>query len=325
MSVYLIRRLLQASMVVFFMSAIVFSGIYIIGDPVDLLVSNEASPEELARATKALGLNKPFHEQYFVFLKNALRGDLGRSFVFGVSAVTLIIERMPATLELAVVGMIMALVIGIPLGMYAGLKPHKLSSRGIMAGSIFGFSLPHFWQGMMMILIFSVMLGWLPSSGRGDTVTVFGIQWSFLTWDGLRHILLPALNMALFKMSLIIRLTRAGVREAMLQDYVKFARAKGVSGMRIIWVHVFKNILIPIITVSGLEFGHMVAFAVVTETVFSWPGMGRLIIQSIEMLDRPVVVAYLMITVLFIIIVNLVVDVLYSIVDPRVRLQNLKG
>jgi len=312
-------------MVVFFMSAIVFSGIYIIGDPVDLLVSNEASPEELARATKALGLNKPFHEQYFVFLKNALRGDLGRSFVFGVSAVTLIIERMPATLELAVVGMIMALVIGIPLGMYAGLKPHKLSSRGIMAGSIFGFSLPHFWQGMMMILIFSVMLGWLPSSGRGDTVTVFGIQWSFLTWDGLRHILLPALNMALFKMSLIIRLTRAGVREAMLQDYVKFARAKGVSGMRIIWVHVFKNILIPIITVSGLEFGHMVAFAVVTETVFSWPGMGRLIIQSIEMLDRPVVVAYLMITVLFIIIVNLVVDVLYSIVDPRVRLQNLKG
>lgn len=324
MAVYLIRRLLQALLVVFIMSGIVFTGIYLIGDPVELLVSNEASPEELERATRALGLDKPFHEQYLVFLGNALQGNLGRSFVFGISAVKLILDRLPATLELAVVGMFMALVIGIPLGMYAGLKPDRTSSRGIMAGSILGFSLPHFWQGMMLILVFSVVLGWLPSSGRGETVTVFGIHWSFLTWDGLRHIFLPALNMAMFKMSLIIRLTRAGVREAMLQDYVKFAKAKGLSASRIIWIHIFKNILIPIITVSGLEFGHMVAFAVVTETVFSWPGMGRLMIQSIEMLDRPVVVAYLMITVLFIIFVNLVVDIFYSIADPRVRIKEAR-
>lgn len=325
MSVYLIRRLLQAIVVVFLMSAIVFSGIYLIGDPIELMVSADADHAEIERISQSLGLDKPFYEQYFIFLKKALQGDLGNSFVFGVSAVGLIFERMPATLELAIVGMGMALLIGIPLGMYAGLKPEKPASRGIMAGSILGFSLPHFWQGMMMILIFSVILGWLPSSGRGDTVEVLGIEWSFLTWDGFKHILLPALNMGMFKMALIIRMTRAGVREAMLQDYVKFARAKGISGLRVIWVHIFKNILIPVVTISGLEFGHMVAFAVVTETVFSWPGMGRLIIQSIEMLDRPVVVAYLMITVLFIILINLLVDIVYSLIDPRVSLHKSKG
>ncbi len=324
-SVFLVRRTLQAFLVVLVMSVIVFAGIYMIGDPIELMVSSDADHAEIERATRALGLDKPFYQQYLIFLKNALHGDLGNSFVYGVSAVGLIFQRMPATLELAFVAMLMALILGIPLGMYAGLRSEKPASKCIMAGSILGFSLPHFWQGMMLVLIFSVTLGWLPSSGRGTTIELFGVHWSFLTKDGFAHIILPALNMAMFKMSLIIRMTRAGVKEAMLQDYVKFARAKGLSRRRVVWVHIFKNILIPIVTVSGLEFGHMVAFAVVTETVFSWPGMGKLLIQSIEMLDRPVVVAYLMITVLFIISVNLIVDIVYSIIDPRVRLSQAEG
>jgi peptide/nickel transport system permease protein len=194
-----------------------------------------------------------------------------------------------------------------------------------MTGSILGFSLPTFWVGIMMIMIFAVMLGWLPSTGRGETVEVFGIEVSFLTWDGLKHILMPAINLALLKLSLVIRLARAGTREAALQDYVKFARAKGLSQRRIVMVHILKNILIPIVTVVGLEFGNLIAFSVVTETVFAWPGMGKLIIDSIQLLDRPIIVAYLMIIVIMFITINLVVDVLYSLLDPRVRLQDVKA
>jgi peptide/nickel transport system permease protein len=204
------------------------------------------------------------------------------------------------------------------------LKPESKLSRTIMAGSILGFSLPTFWVGLMMIMVFAVMLGWLPSTGRGDTVLVNGIEVSFLTLDGLSHLLMPALNLSLFKMSLVIRLARAGTREVVHQDYMKFARAKGLSESRLILVHLLKNILIPVVTVLGLELGGLIAFSVVTETVFAWPGMGKLIIDSIHLLDRPVVVAYLMIIVLMIVTINLVVDILYSILDPRVRLQDLK-
>ena len=194
-----------------------------------------------------------------------------------------------------------------------------------MAGSILGFSLPTFWVGLMMIMLFAVMLGWLPSTGRGDTVLLLGVPVSFLSWDGLSHLLMPALNLALLKMSLAIRLARAGVREAIHQDYIKFARAKGLRPARIIRVHLLKNILIPVTTVMGLEFGNLIAFSLVTETVFAWPGMGKLIIDSINNLDRPVVVAYLMITVLLFVLINLVVDILYSVLDPRVRLQDIKA
>jgi peptide/nickel transport system permease protein len=232
---------------------------------------------------------------------------------------------MPATLELAFSALLLAIVFGIPLGMWAGLKPDSLASKSIMAGSIFGFSLPTFWVGIMIIMIFAVILGWLPSGGRGETRDLFGVPVSFLTWDGLEHLVLPAVNLALLKISLAIRLTRAGTREVIHQDYVKFARAKGLRTSRIILVHVLKNILIPVITVLGLEFGSLIAFSVVTETVFAWPGMGKLIIDSINLLDRPVVVAYLMITVCMFIIINLVVDILYSVLDPRVRLQDVKG
>jgi peptide/nickel transport system permease protein len=216
----------------------------------------------------------------------------------------------------------MSVVFGIPLGLYAGLYPDGVVARTIMAGSILGFSLPTFWVGLMLIMVFAVQLGWLPSTGRGATAELFGVQWSFLTIDGLRHLLLPALNLSLFNISLVLRLTRAGVRETLPMDFVKFARAKGLTPARVIFVHVLKNIMIPVVTVIGLELGSTVAFAVVTESVFAWPGMGKLIIDSINVLDRPVIVAYLMMIVLLFITINLVVDLLYTVLDPRVRLES---
>jgi peptide/nickel transport system permease protein len=325
MSVFIIRRLLQSILVVWIMSLIVFVGVNIVGDPVDMLINPEADQAEIERFIRDLGLDRPLHEQYWYFVLNALKGDLGNSFIFNQPALKLIIQRIPATFELAIVALLMAVVIGIPLGVYAGLKPDTRTSKTIMATSILGFSLPTFWVGLMMIMVFAVMLGWLPSFGRGETELLFGIEFSFLTMDGLAHLLLPALNLSLFKMSLVIRLARAGTREVVHQDYIKFARAKGLSQNRIIFVHLMKNIMIPVVTVLGLEFGGLIAFSVVTETVFSWPGMGKLIIDALHNLDRPVVVAYLMIIVLIFVVINLVVDVLYSILDPRVRLQDLKG
>jgi peptide/nickel transport system permease protein len=322
MSVYLMRRLLQAALVMLAMSIIVFVGVYAIGDPIEILISPDADQMERERAIKALGLDLPLYQQYLSFLFNALRGDLGRSFVFNEPALRLILQRMPATLELAFGATFMALLVGLPLGLYAGLRPHSPGSKAIMAGSILGFSLPTFWVGLMLIMVFAVQLGWLPSTGRGETVEVAGMRWSFLTWDGLRHLAMPALNLALFKISLVIRLTRAGVRETMLMDYVKFARAKGLSNNRVTFVHVFKNIMIPVVTVVGLELGSTIAFSVVTESVFAWPGMGKLIIDSINVLDRPVIVAYLMVIVMMFITINLLVDLSYSALDPRVRLEN---
>jgi peptide/nickel transport system permease protein len=320
-TLYLLRRCLQASGVMLVMSVLVFVGVYAIGDPVEILISPEADQIERERAIRALGLDLPLWQQYLVFLKNALHGDLGRSFVFNEPALKLILDRMPATLELAFGATFVALLVGLPLGLYAGLRPNGALARGIMAGSILGFSLPTFWVGLMLIMVFAVQLGWLPSTGRGDTVDVLGTRWSFLTWDGLRHLAMPAFNLALFKISLVIRLTRAGVREAMLMDYVKFARAKGLHPSRIVLVHVLKNIMIPVITVVGLEFGGTIAFSVVTESIFAWPGMGKLIIDSINVLDRPVIVAYLMLIVLMFIVINLLVDLTYTALDPRVRLE----
>jgi peptide/nickel transport system permease protein len=316
---------MQSSMVILAMSVIVFFGVNVIGNPVDILINPEFDQEELERAIKALGLDLPLWQQYLVFVKNAFQGDFGKSFVFGQPALMLIIQRIPATLELAFSALIMSIIIGIPLGLFAGLKPESPVSKTIMGGSILGFSLPTFWVGIMMIMIFAVVLGVLPSTGRGQTVTVMGLELSFLTWDGLKHLLMPAFNLALLKISLVIRLTRAGTREVVLQDYVKFARAKGLSSRRVIFVHVLKNILIPVVTVVGLELGNLIAFSVVTETVFAWPGMGKLIIDSILLLDRPIIVAYLMIVVFMFVTINLVVDILYSVLDPRVRLQDIKA
>jgi peptide/nickel transport system permease protein len=319
MIAWTIRRIFQACFVVLAMTVIVFVGVHVIGNPVDILISPEADQAERARIIASMGLDQPLWRQYAYFLYDALHGDLGRSFVFNEPALQLIAQRMPATLELAVTAVLFSVLFGVPLGLYAGLKPDGFLGRSIMAGSILGFSLPSFWVGLMLIMVFAVELGWLPSTGRGQTVTVFGIPWSFLTWDGLRHMLMPALNLSLYNISLILRLSRAGVREVLPMDFVKFARAKGLSTSRVIFVHVLKNIMIPIVTVLGLELGSTIAFAVVTETVFAWPGMGKLIIDSINVLDRPVIVAYLMMIVLLFITINLIVDILYMILDPRVR------
>jgi peptide/nickel transport system permease protein len=225
-----------------------------------------------------------------------------------------------------VVALAIAVLFGIPLGTWAGLRPDSIVSKTVMTGSILGFSLPTFWVGIMMILLFAVVLGWLPSTGRSDEITtVLGFPTTLLSADGWAHILMPAVNLALFKLSLVTRLARAGAREVVHQDYIKFARAKGLSESRVILVHVMKNILIPVVTVLGLEFGGLVAFSVVTETVFAWPGIGKLLIESIGFLDRPVIVAYLMIIVLIFVFLNLVVDIAYSFLDPRVRLQDMKS
>jgi peptide/nickel transport system permease protein len=325
MLVYIIRRSLQSLLVLVAMSLLVFAGVYAIGNPVDILINPQAEQLERERAIAELGLDRPLPEQYATFIRGALSGDLGRSFVHSTPALSLIVERMPATLELATAAMLIAVLLGIPLGLWAGVKPDSAGGRAIMAGSILGFSLPTFWVGLMLIMVFSVMLGWLPSNGRGPTSELLGVPVSFLSLEGWRHLALPATNLALFKLALLIRLTRAGTREALLQDYVKFARAKGLSNARVILVHVLSNILIPIVTVIGLEFGSVIAFAIVTESVFAWPGMGKLLIDSINTLDRPVIVAYLLVIVAIFIVINLAVDILYSVLDPRVRLAEAKG
>ncbi len=321
---FVVRRLMQSVLVIWVMSVIVFAGVFVVGNPVDILISMEADQADRDRLVERLGLDKPVHVQYFNFLKNAVRGDLGQSFVQGVPAVGLVFEKMPATLELAMAAMLIAVALGIPLGLWAGLKPDSFAAKAIMTGSILGFSLPTFWVGLMLIMVFAVQLGWLPAGGRGPTTSFLGLQLSILSVEGWRHLALPALNLALFKLSLITRLTRAGTREALTQDYVKFARAKGLSPTRVVGVHVLKNIMIPIVTVVALEFGALIAFAVVTETIFAWPGMGKLIIDSINLLDRPVVVAYLLIIVSLFIVINLLVDIAYSVLDPRVRLGSLE-
>jgi peptide/nickel transport system permease protein len=318
---YLLRRLGQTAFVLFITSALVFGGLYLVGDPVEMLVNPSADQEEKARAAAALGLDKPVLEQYWLFVKGAASGDLGKSFVFGRPALEVILERMPATLELALLAMVLSVGLGIPLGLFCGLYPEKTLSKAIMAGSILGFSLPTFWVGLVLIMVFAVQLGWLPSTGRGPTMEIFGISISILSLQGLKYAFLPALNLALFKLSLIIRLTRAQVREQSLLDYIRFARAKGLPARRVIGVHLMKNILIPLVTVIGLELGSVIAFAVVTETIFAWPGMGKLVIDSIFQLDRPVVVAYLLVIVFMFILINLVVDLLYAALDPRVRLE----
>jgi len=322
MTVFIIRRLVQSSFVLLVTSLLVFVGIYAIGNPIEILVPADASQAEIAQAVQSLGLDRPLWQQYLTFLGNALHGDLGRSFVFNQPSISLIFERLPATLELAFVALLLSLVVGIPLGVLSGLKAGSGFDRTVMTGSILGFSLPSFWQGMMLIMVFSVMLGWLPSTGRGATGEILGLHTSLATWDGFTHLILPAINLSLFNVSLIIRLTRSGMRETLPLDFVKFARAKGLTERRVIFVHVLKTILIPIVTVIGMEFGSLIAFATVTETIFAWPGVGKLIIDSIMRLDRPVIVAYLLIVVMMFIVINLVVDILYSVLDPRVRLSD---
>ncbi|CUI29205.1 ABC transporter permease [Achromobacter xylosoxidans] len=321
MTAWLLRRMAQAAVVVFLMTLIVFVGLHAIGNPVDILIGQDVDQVDRARIIAELGLDKPLWQQYLGFLNGALHGNLGNSFVYNIPAVELVIQRLPATLELAIAALLLAVIIGLPLGLLAGLYPDSRFSKLVMAGSIVGFSLPTFWVALMLIMTFSVSLGWLPASGRGQTAEFLGFQWSWLTADGWRHLILPALNLSLFKISLVIRLTRAGVRDVMPLDFVKFARAKGLSPFRVVCVHVLRNTMIPLVTVLGLELGSTIAFAVITESIFAWPGAGKLILDSLNALDRPVIVAYLIVVVCLFVTLNLIVDILYKVLDPRVRLE----
>ena len=319
MLAYAIARLAQAFVVMMIISALVFAGVYAIGNPIDVLISPDATQQIREQAIRAYGLDQPLWKQYLDFLGRLARGDFGRSFLFNMPVLDLIFSRLPATLELTLAAVIGATALGVPLGVYAGYRPDSALSKAIMAISVLGFSVPTFWIGLVLILVFAVTLGWLPAGGRGATATLFGVEWSFLTLEGLRHLFLPALNLSLFKFAMMVRLSRAGTRELMLTDTIKFARAAGESEATILRRHVLKLISIPIVTVFGLEFGSTLAFAVVTETIFSWPGVGKLIIDSISTLDRPVMVAYLMLVALLFIVINLTVDLSYAALDPRLR------
>jgi peptide/nickel transport system permease protein len=322
---FIVRRSLQAGLVLLVVSVLVFIGVYAVGNPADILVNPQADAQERERASAALGLDRPLWTQYPLFLSAALHGDLGRSFVHNAPALGLVLERLPATLELAVAAMLIAIVLGVPLGLWAGLAPETAAGRTIAAGSTLGVSLPTFWAGLLLIMVFSVLLGWLPANGRGPTTLLLGVPVSFLSLAGWRHLLLPATSLALFELALLIRLTRAGTREALRAGYVKFARAKGLANARVIGVHVLRNIVLPIVTVIGLEFASVIGFTIVTESIFAWPGVGKLLIDSINLLDRPTIVAYLLVTVFLFIVINLIVDIVCAAFDPRVRLSDAKG
>jgi peptide/nickel transport system permease protein len=285
---------------------------YKAGDPVELLLPPDATQQDAIELRHNLGLDKPFFAQYTIFLKNAVKGDIGKSFIYGQSSLEVVFERLPATLQLAITAMIISILLGIPLGVISAVNPKSFISKFIMFFSLFGISVPVFWTGMVLVLIFSVSLGILPSSGKGDEL---------LSLDWFKHIILPATTLSLYQLALIIRLTRTGMMEVMLQDYIKLAKAKGVPRKIVIFLHALKNTLIPVITVIGIQFGQLIAFTIVTETIFAWPGTGKLIIDSIQNLDRPVVVAYLLVVSLIFIGINFLVDILYTFIDPRVRVK----
>lgn len=316
---FLVGRLLQALLVMLAISALVFAGVYAVGNPIDVLIGPDATQEIRAQTIARYGLDQPLWQQYLVFLGRLLRGDLGQSFVFNMPVLDLVLSRLPATLELTLVAVLGATLLGVPIGMLAGYRPEHPLSRLAMGVSVLGFSVPTFWIGLVLILVFAVWLGVLPAGGRGPTVEALGVQWSVLTAEGWKHLLLPALNLAFFKMAMMMRLARAGTREVMLGDAVRFARATGQSEFTILRRHVLRLISIPIVTVFGLELGATLAFAVVTETIFSWPGVGKLIIDSIQSLDRPVMVGYLMLVALLFTVINLAVDLVYALLDPRLR------
>ena len=325
MLAFIVRRSLQAVLALLVVSLLVFIAAHAVSNPVDILINTPVDAQQRGRALAALGLEEPMWTQFLVFISGVLHGDLGRSFVHDTPALGLILERMPATLELAIAALLMAVLLGLPLGLWAGLKPDSGAGRTILAGSILALSLPAFWVGLLLVMVFSVTLGWLPVYGRGPTTLLLGVPVSFLSLQGWRHLILPATSLALFNVALLIRLARAGTGAVLRQDYVKFARAKGLAKARVMGVHVLGNVLVPIVAVIGAEFGSVVALAVVTETVFAWPGMGKLLIDSISVLDRPVILAYLLVTVVLFIVVNLIVDILHSALDPRVRVREARG
>lgn len=318
---YLIKRLIQMGVVLWVVSVLVFVMMSFTGDPTFMMVPLDATDEQIAQARRLLGLDDSHLVQYWRFLSNLAQGDFGRSFVFRQPAMTLILERLPATLEIVFLAMALALVVAIPLGVYAGAHPRKPASRAVMAGSLVGISLPGFWLGMVLIFVVAVKLQWLPSSGRGPATEWLGMRVSFTSWEGFRHLVLPAITLSIGTLAILMRIIRAEMVEVMKQDYIKFARAKGATAKAILFRHGLKNALIPLVTVFGLMLGDLIAFATLTETIFAWPGIGKLLVDSIYRGDRPVIVVYLMFVALMFVVVNFLVDVAYALIDPRIKIK----
>ena len=322
---FILQRLFQAVIVMVSVAFISFLLFQFVGDPVVFLLGQDATPQQITELRADLGLDKSFVVQFWNFLANAVQGEFGLSLRQGAKVSRLIAERLPATLELAGMAAVMALVLGIPMGVYAALKRGTFLSQVFMTVSLLGVSLPTFLVGILLILLFAVGLGWFPSFGRGDVVQIGWWSSGLLTAKGWHHIVLPALTLAVFQLTLIMRLVRAEMLEVLRTDYVKFARARGLSNTAIHFGHALKNTLVPVITITGLQLGALIAFAIITETVFQWPGMGLLFIQAVTFADIPVMAAYLCLTALIFVVINLVVDLLYFVVDPRLRVGKSGG
>lgn len=318
---FVVKRFIQMILVLLVVSVIVFIFSSLIGDPVSLMVPENATQEEIDAAREYLGLDKPIPVQYGIFLKDVLSGNFGLSYRYYQPAMKVIIERLPATLEMVFVSAIITGIFSIILGVYSGAYPKRKGSKVIMVFSIAGISLPSFWLGMMMIYIFGIKLGWLPPSGRGEIGTILGINSSLFTLDGIKHLILPAVTLSMVNLATIIRLTRAGMQENIRQDYVKYARSKGVSRRDVLYRHALKNTLIPVVTIFGLQIGGLIAFTTITETIFAWPGMGKLLIDSIYSADKPIIVSYLMVVSIMFVFINFLVDIIYVVIDPRIDLK----
>jgi peptide/nickel transport system permease protein len=321
MFAFILRRLLQAVVVMVSVALIAVMVFQYVGDPVVFLLGQDATPEQIRGLRADLGLDQPFIVQFWHFLVNAAQGEFGLSLRQGAKVSRLIVERLPATLELALVAAVLALVVGIPMGVTAALKRGTFISQLLMTVSLLGVSLPTFLIGILLILVFSVNLGWFPSFGRGEVEQLGGWSTSLLSAQGWHHIVLPAVTLAIFQLTLIMRLVRAEMLEVLRTDYIKFARARGLTDRAVHFGHALKNTLVPVITITGLQLGGIIAFAIVTETVFQWPGMGLLFIQSVQFADIPVMAAYLCLIALVFVLINLIVDLLYFAVDPRLRID----
>jgi peptide/nickel transport system permease protein len=321
MLAFILRRLLQAVIVMLTVAFIAFMLFQYVGDPVNAMLGQDATAEQRDALRADLGLDQPFPVQFARFIGNAVQGEFGLSLRQGRKVSALIVERFPATIELATTAGLIALLVGIPLGVYSALKRGSFGSQLVMTVSLLGVSLPTFLIGILLILVFAVLLGWLPSFGRGDTIAFGAWTTGALTLDGLKHLLLPALTLSIFQLALILRLVRAEMLEVLRTDYIKFARARGLPDRVVHFGHALKNTLVPVITITGLQLGGLIAFAIVTETVFQWPGMGLLFIQAVQFADIPVMAAYLCLIALIFVIINLVVDLLYFAVDPRLRIE----
>ena len=316
---YIVRRLIQGIFVLVLVSFICFIIFQFLGDPVVTLAGRYATQQQQAEVRKALGLDKPFYVQYVIFLEHIAHGNFGLSYVTATPVLGMIFERLPASVELAMTAMFLALSLGITLGVVASLKTRSLLSRAIMTGSLFGISVPTFLVGILLILIFAVFLRVLPPFGRGQVVKVIGMwRTGFVTLDGLKHLILPAFTLGMYELAVLLRLTRGGMLEVLREDYVRTAWAKGLPQRVVIFKHALRNVLIPVVTMAGLQMGQLIAFSIVTETIFQWPGVGNLLLRSIYETDDPVIVAYVMLTAFIILCINILVDILYAFLNPKI-------